>query len=126
MHRLNAKVVETYYFDRELMRNGQYPLLRTEQVHQSLSVREHYDRLFGLYMRDFYSTKFKTFILPGQEQPTYDPNMVRFIKATVSSQAHPRMYDVIEYSLGDDIYGQQPTLLDAILTRDYSLLPSCL
>jgi len=130
MEQLRLRTVETLIFDRENMRNGVKALLRLEEVSIIRRLGRAYDRLANLYLRDFYATEFKTLQVPvqyknGEFLPTYDPYMVRFIKATIDTRSYPKVLQITELGVNHDPMSNQYSLFDAILKMDFSLLYSC-
>ncbi|MNQ03284.1 hypothetical protein D3C85_159830 [compost metagenome] len=124
MEGLKKKTVATFYFDRENMRNGIKALIREEEVDVIRRLGRAYERLAHLFLRDFFSTEFKTLIVPGQQVPTYDPYMVRFIKATMDSRSFPKVLQITELGVQHDVFSNQVSLFDAIMRMDISLLSS--
>lgn len=131
MEQLRLRTVETLIFDRENMRNGIKALLRLEEVSIIRRLGRAYERLANLYLRDFYSTEYKTLEVPlqgpigRQTLPTYDPYMVRFIKATLDTRTFPKVLQITELGVNHDPMSNQYSLFDAILKMDFSLLYSC-
>lgn len=123
--RLERHVQQTYYFDRELFRSGLKCILTLEEVQVNLRLANAFKRLVGSYFHDFFSGRFHTFILPKQERPTYDPAVVRFIRAILSTMMHPQFADITELGVGHDVHSNQLTIFDVILKKDPTLLYSC-
>lgn len=121
---LKKKTVATFIFDRDNMRNGIKALIREEEVDVNRRLGRAYERLAHLFLRDFYSTEFKTLIVPGQGQPTYDPYMVRFIRATMDSRSYPMVLQITELGVAYDVFSNQYSLFDAIMRMDIALLYS--
>lgn len=122
---LNKRTVERQVFDRENMRNGVQPLIREEQIDVIKQLGRAYDRLTHLYLRDHYSTKFKTLQVPRPNNvPTYDPYMTRFVRATFDGRAFPQVLQITELGVAHDVFSNQYSLLDAILKMDAALLYS--
>lgn len=121
---LKKKTVATFIFDRENMRNGIRALIREEEVDVIHRLGRAYERLAHLFLRDFYSTEYKTLIVPGQQVPTYDPYMVRFIRATLDTRSFPKVLQITELGVAHDVFSNQYSLFDAIMRMDISLLAS--
>lgn len=122
---LNRSVISTLYFDRENFRNGLKCLLTSDDVNVMKRLERSYRRLIGVYLRDFFDDMFQTFIMPGQALPSYDPNIVRFVKRMISVVDTPSITRVVELGVGDDMYSRTPSVIDALLTKDEALLYSC-
>lgn len=121
---LNSKVVETLYFDRELMRNGIAPLIKQKDVNSNQRLLKAYRRLTNLYVHEFYSTKYKTFVVPRQLMDTYDPFITRFALRVLDPTVCSALGDVIELTANQQPYARFKTLLDAVETVDIDLLYS--
>lgn len=128
MASLKQKTVATFIFDRENMRNGIQALIREEEVDIIRSLGRAYERLAHLYLRDFYSTEFKTLVLPPLDGvsnlPTYDPYMTRFVRATVDSRSFPLVLQITELGVAHDVFSNQYSLFDAIMRMDVAVLSS--
>lgn len=124
MASLKKKTVATFIFDKENMRNGIQCLIREEEVDVIRRLGRCYDRLAHLFLRDFYSTEFKTLVVPDQQLSTYDPYMVRFIRGTLDSRSYPQVLQITELGVAYDVFSNQYSLFDAIMRMDISLLYS--
>lgn len=124
MAKLNSRVVETLFFSKENYRNGVKCLLNTEEVNISQRLGEAYFRLMNLYLRDFYSERYHTLLVPGQDAPTYDPAAVHFVRSILTSGDHKLIHQITELGVSHDVFSQELTVWDAIATRDANLLYS--
>lgn len=121
---LSKRVVETLYFDRENFRNGVKALLNKESVEVMQRLYNSYRRLIHLYLRDFYSDRFGTLVVPDQGVDTYDPFMTNFVKAILDSRVHPKVMKITKLGVSHDVFSDQMTVLDALLNKDDALLYS--
>ena len=122
---LQQSVIGTRFFDRENFRNGLKALLTSEDVDVMKRLEKSYRRLIGTYLRDFFDDVYQTFLIPGQALPSYDPNITRFVKRMISVVDTPSIVRVTELGVGDDMYSNTPSVLDAMLQKDEALLYSC-
>lgn len=118
------RVVDTVYFMRENYRNGVKCLLVKEEIDTNRRLVDAFHRLVPLYFRDFFADRFNTFLVPGQLTSTYDPNVVRFIKAILGTEHHRLMNTLTELGVAHDVHSNQITVFDVIAKRDYNLLYS--
>lgn len=125
MAALEERTVETLYFDRENMRNNLKPLLTRKEVDSIKRLNNSYRRLINLYFKAFFDPRFSTFTLPMNDNATYDPNVVRFIRRTISSDMHANVHKVIELDCSAGQGSDELSLYDMIAKRDYELLYSC-
>lgn len=120
---LDSKVIQTLYYDEEYLRSGLNPLITEQVVEDRRTLRELYSVLVTTYFRSFFSNKYKTFILPGQDGTTYDPYLTKFIKAIVDHEVYPYFHDVTIYSTNEDVYTVQNTIWELFLRGDMHMLP---
>lgn len=119
------RVVKTVYFMRENYRNGVKCLLVKEEIDVSRRLVDAFRRLIPLYFKDFFSDRFNTFIVPMQDAVTYDPNIVKFMKAILDTDQHHKMSTLTELGVAHSVYSNQLTIFDVLAQRDYNLLYSC-
>ncbi len=120
---LDSKVVETLHYDEQYLRRGLNPIIRTETVNARNKLRELYGILGGEYYNSFFSNKYKTLMVPGQMVDTYDPYVVRFVKAIINSDEFPEYRHVTVYSTNEDPYTRQNTIWELFLGGSVHLLP---
>lgn len=121
---LNSNVVETVYFDRELMRSGINPLIKQKDVNVNQRLNKAYRRLTNLYVHEFFSSRYKTLLVPRQLEDTYDPQLVKFALRVLDKTICKDLGDVLELSANQQPLSRQKTLLDAIEAVDEDLLYS--
>lgn len=121
---LNEAVSETFFFDRENFRNGVKALLTTFDVEVFRRLNRAYKRLVALYYRVFFNDRCHTFVLPGQADPIYDPNVTRFMRRMIAPSDYAPMINVAELGIGDDKFSNQLSIYDALLQRDDALMYS--
>lgn len=128
--RLESSLTDTLYFDRENFRNNLKCLLNKGEVDSIRRLNNAWRRLINLYFKDFFSDDFSTFVMPGQYQqgvwvPTYDPNLVKYLRKTLSVEQHPAVHKMIELDCSGDPSSDQLSLFDMLAKRDWELLYSC-
>lgn len=121
---LKDRVINTHYYDQQLLRKGLTPLIREEDVGITRGLRQTYKRIANLYLRDFYVDRFKTLILPMQENPTYDPFLTRFVRAIFEHDLSPTVGMIKPLGVENIARGVEQTVFDAIETCDDALLYS--
>lgn len=124
LNALNNNVVETVYFDRELMRSGISPLIKQKDVNVNQRLIKAYRRLTNLYVHEFFSSRYKTLLVPRQLEDTYDPQLVKFALRVMDKTVCGDLGRVLELSANQQPLSRQKTLLDAIETVDEDLLYS--
>lgn len=124
MKELTERVVETLFFQKDNYRNGVKSLLAMEEVNIIQTLGESYHRLLNLYLRDFYSQRFHTLLVPGQQVPTYDPAAVKFVRSILPHEAHPLVSQIDELGVSHEVFSDELTVFDAIINRDATLIYS--
>lgn len=122
-HGLQSKVIETFHYDEEYLRRGINPIIHESVINVRNKLRELYGILGSEYYRTFFSNRYKTLMLPMQAVDTYDPYLVRFIKATIDHDEFPEYRHVTVYSTNEDPYTTQNTLWELFLQGSVHLLP---
>lgn len=121
---LKARVVKTFFFDRENYRRGIKALLTDGDVDITKRLGAAYRRLLNMFYRDFYDENKMTFIMPGQEQLSYDPYVTRFMRRMVGVSDHKLAAYITELGVSDDVFSNQITLFDVIAAKDFEQLYS--
>lgn len=121
---LESKVIDTYYFDREYFRNGVKALISESEIDIIKRLNIGYRKLVALYMRDFFSRKYYTLLVPDQIGITYDPFMTDFVNAILENSHHPDLINMVQLGVNHKSFSRQATVLDVILKKDYSLIYS--
>jgi hypothetical protein len=124
--KLNSKRVSyTYVFLRENFRNGVKSLLRQEEVDVLRRLNKARKRLIAMYFKDFFDDVRQTFVVPHPKFVSYDPNVVKYMKAHLETIDHPQVPWITELGVGHDVYSNQWTLFDVLARKDIDLLYSC-
>jgi len=122
---LEAKVVRSVYYVDDFAQHGQDPFLEVADYNAMRVLNDRYKDLADLYLRMFCSREFKTLLVPGQQQSTYDPFMLDAVKAFISSRDSYRVVDVRKLNCDGDIGVKSASIWDVLLTRDPYLLEQC-
>lgn len=124
---IDSRVVERLVYSVDLQRAG----LRSLVTHEDATLRRDLGKLYSVlarrYIRDFANNKYVTLTLPGQEHPTYDPYLTRFVKAVIDATSFPEVHDINLMYMNGDERSDDETLWDCILNVDLTslgLLPS--
>lgn len=120
---LQTKVIQELYFERDFLLHGQNPVVSEKEHVQVRTLAEQSSRLFSMYMNEFYNHQYRTLLIPSQAKSSYDPYVVRTILTMYNSSDHPLLRHMTEYNItGDDAF-KAPTIWDALLSADATLLP---
>lgn len=119
---LDSKVVETYYYLKDFINYGQNPLVITSEYEAFLKLHDLEDDLIRNYFKWFFSVEKKTLLVPGQPLSVYDHYLTKFVLATIDTTENPNVRHTKIYNVDGDVYLDNPTIFDVILTRDKNLL----
>lgn len=119
---LKDKVVKTSYFRLDYLRDGYNPLLDDGTAKNIVDLEDTYSRLIAFYFADFYSREQRTFLVPNQGIPTYDPFVVKFIMKILDMDIHPQMSEIVEYNVSHDQAMYEMTLWNCLERLDVSML----
>lgn len=124
---LERKVVETYYYRRDFLEHGQDPILIEEEHFSIKTLEKHYKHLIREYYQAHFSHEFKTIIVSGQEQPTYDHALAKFVRSLVRASSDVAMdfQQLRLLNVDDDRSLDAFTVFDAIMRKDKDLLRYC-
>lgn len=123
---LRAKVVKTYHFRREYLDYGQDPLIEDELIAWVNSIEISYQQLMSTFFETYFSNEYRTFMVPGQDQPTYDPYLLDAVLAFFGSSQMPNWMQITRLNVDEDIAFRANTVFDAIAKRDLGILKHCI
>ena len=124
MDDLDKRTVETLYFDKNLLRSGTKSVITTEEMDVTKRLLKAYRRLNNIYVHEFYDSGLNTFILPGQQTPTYDPYMTHFALRILDRSVCSALGRVSELTATHHPSARVKTLLDAVEALDGDMLYS--
>lgn len=111
MDDLEAKVVETRYFDLEALRNEGEGFKTEEQVNTTIDLNKAIEKLVGRFTRDFYDHENDTYIYRKDSASVYDREVNKFIWLLPVNIEQPNEYVV------DVEDGKRYTLWDMLRER---------
>lgn len=115
---LTSKVVQEFHYIRDYVLHGQNPLVTTDEFNTIEKLGDLYSEMIDNYCGWFFNNQFKTFTIPGQDTPYYDPFLVEFISQTTTSLHHPNLRDLIVLNTDDDYQFKKPNIFSAIYERN--------
>lgn len=121
---LTQRVVDVVFFDRELLRSGVNPMIKSNAVDVNRRLIKAYRRLTNSYIHEFFDTEFNTLLVPGQLSPTYDPHMTRFVLRVLDKSVCNALGRVLELGVSHKVSSRVLTLLDALERVDVDVLYS--
>lgn len=119
---LNRKVQETLYYLKDFHVHGQNPLLHEEDYQNVLSLESYYYSLLDLYYELCHSTKFKTLLVPGQAESTYDHFLTKACGLGFESRLNPLILKTRVLNVDGDQPMTTLTLWDLLFERDRRMI----
>lgn len=95
---VNNRVVRKLHFNKDLLKNGQYPFLveNDQQLKREFEANIRY--FMERYYREFFSEEFNTFLVPGQTSTTYDLYLTKTMLRLFNPHHHILYKKVVEYN----------------------------
>lgn len=115
---LEQKVVKHSYFLMDFLEHGQNPLLSDEEWYLIKVINRDYGYMVEKYIDMFFSSYHKTFLVPYQAKPTYEPFITRMVSHWYSSSDNIKLMYLKTYNVVDDPYFNCTSIYDAIEKRD--------
>lgn len=119
---LESKTVDTYYYHEKYVTFGKNPLVLESEYSALLELEDSYRVMIDQYFKRFYSRKFSTLILPGQDYSIYDHYLVSFIMAIFSTWDHHLIRNIVKFNVVDDPNMESDNLWTAILNKNVSYI----
>ncbi len=122
---LDKKTVKSVYFHKDLLQSGQSPMVIDSDHKALIELGKLHKTLVRCMYEYFYSTEFRTLILPGQGGKAYDPFVISLVLNTVNTYEHASVQYTRQYNTQDDNALRLPSVYNAIIERDKTTLASC-
>lgn len=119
---LEAKVIRTYYFNKDRLVDGLQPLVKEEDHQQIDGLRDNYLNLIKYYFKTFFNRKYMTLVLPGQNFGIYDSFLVDYLLKIVDSFDAEEIRLMKQLPTDFEVFLSQPQLWKAMYERDYDSL----
>lgn len=119
---LDNKTVQAFFYEKDFLMHGQNPLLFEEEYVTVQWLRENYRSITKSWFKSFFSREYSTILVPGQEQPTYDPYLVKAVLRffTVNDAQEVRL--VRPMNLEDDYASRAIQFWDVLADGNIKLL----
>lgn len=123
-HRLNLelKTVKRTVFHREFMHWGQNPQILEGEYGDLVELKHLYRDLTNFYVKDFYSTQFRTLLIPNQDQVAYDPFLTDAVLDWLSVDDVPMLRRVRRLTVSANRNAESYTLWSALSRLNDSYL----
>lgn len=119
---LDLKTVRTFVFLKEFLTLGQNPLITEDDLVNYREAQEQCHALANALTTRFFSKKFSTFLVPQQEDFTYDHFYVNAILNLAFFEELTSLLNVRTYGVYDLHFDEEQTLWNAIFTLDFGAL----
>lgn len=119
---INTRVVKTVYFQRDYLAYGQNPMLTSEGVENRKTLETLEADLFKHWSDQFYSREYRTFLVPGQVEPTYDPYVTNAVLRLYDTREYPNLYKARQLNVQGVPLLEQPDFYTALLAVDKNQL----
>ncbi len=119
---LESKVVEALFFHKDYLNMGKNPLLLQDNHQALLEVGDVFASTINQYFKKFFSSEFKTLMVPAQERTVYDPFLVNFLLTQFNSDEAMELKFVRKLFVEDVPAMKADSLWTAIRERDISYL----
>lgn len=118
---LDAKTKKKMVWYEEFLKYGENPQILESFYEDILTLNQNYYDLAHFYMRDFFSTRLSTLLVPGQKGPTYDPYLTKELVQWLVDDI-PELRRIKMPSITANIYNNNYTLWAALSLMKYSYL----
>lgn len=119
---LEEKSREVYQFSKDLLLAGQAPLVSQDVYALMDGLRMAYGDLVTMYFHDFFSTARQTLLVPDQPMETYDHFLTKAVVELVASDESLTVPHVRLPSVSADPLYNYPTVWDALIRANATLL----
>lgn len=119
---LDNKSVESFQFVKELMGEGQYPLLSTDAYALYTGLNGLFVDLASMYFRDFFSVTRQTMLVPDQTVDTYDHFLTRALVDIIATDESIDLPNIRLPAVEGDLAMVNVTVWDALLRTNKSSL----
>lgn len=118
---LDAKTKKKMVWYDEFLKFGENPQILESFYDDIMSLNSAYQDLSHFYMRDFFSSRLSTLLVPGQKGPTYDPYLTKELVQWLVDDI-PELRRVKMPSITANIYHNNYTLWAALSVMKQSYL----
>lgn len=122
---LNSKVVETVFFVRDFIKHGQNPLLHTDEYVAMQKLQANLEDMTARYFREFTSTEYRTLLVPGQTQSTYDHFLTKAVTSFFTTYDAPEIRNIRKLNVDDDLTMKAVQIWDVLAERNIKMLKHC-
>lgn len=122
LQNLEEKVIRTYFFDKDRVIDGGFPLLKQEDHEAYFSLEETYRSIIDFYFDTFYNPAMQALVIPGQTSHILDISLIEFLLSIVEVSDHPVILKHRRFYNDNDPFMEQNNLWNMLLRRDARML----
>lgn len=115
---IDSRCIKTSYYRKDLLVLGNSPLIVESDYDALMTFEKAIEDLSQFWINHFYSNTHRTFLVPGQPQPLYDPYVCRAALNLMSGVSNRFFNKAIEYTVDDYRVGETYDLYTAVIKRD--------
>lgn len=119
---LETKTIQCFEYVKDYLQAGQNPLVEASEWQGLAKLHSRYESMVKSYAKQFFSREFKTFIVPGQDYPTYDAWLAKALAAFFNTTEAPEFLTMCLLDCDDNESMRCVQLWDVLLQKDPSLL----
>jgi hypothetical protein len=119
---LDAKTISTYQFVKDFLQYGQNPLVLDTDFATLLDLQVAYPRTVQAWASEFFSTVYSTFMIPGQQSPSYDHWLTTTMMKWLTYEDVPQMIRARVLTCDGDEQMRIPTIWDVISAGDMQMM----
>ena len=122
LENLESKVIRTYFFDKERVLEGGFPLLKEEDHNAFNELEDIYRNIIDYYFDNFYNPSMQAIVIPGQKEHIVDTFLLEFLLSIIEVSDHPLILKHRRFFTDNDPYMDQNNLWDMLLDRNARML----
>lgn len=122
VRKLNAKVSQESFYNKDLLILGQNPLLKTPDYNALGELKKYLHEISNYWVSTNYSQEHRSLILPLQGTSIYDQYVVRAAMSIISPETHRYLRSMTQYNCDDFRLTKFTDIYQAIIKCDPTLL----
>lgn len=122
---IDARVVDTVYFEKDFLTYGQNPVLTTEEVENLKRIESLEKDLLTHWLGLFTSQHFRTILLPGQELAVYDSYLINALFSVLNVNEDIRLQRITVKNIEGIHPMQKMDFWTALIYTDKNKLYDC-
>jgi hypothetical protein len=117
---LEDKVIREYYFNKDRLVEGLFPILIKENQNNINDLSDLYSNIVSDYFNSFLNRKFMTLVIPGQTKAIYDHFLVDYLLNITNTSDSENIRLIKQIPIDYDTYLKEPQFWSMMLNKDYN------